>query len=342
MSKKDKRITIYDLAKELNIAPSSVSKALNNSHAISSKIKELVEAKAKELNYKHNTNAANLRRGSSKTIGVIVPRINQTFFSNVIAGIEEVCASQQHSLIICQSYDSYEKEVLAVETLIRQNVDCILISLSLETKLNFHLKEIQKNHIHLIQFDRVDFNLKSHTIENDNLDSAYQAVMHLVGQGYKNIAFLGGPAHLPIYAVRKEGYIKAIKAAGLNLNKDFIVDDAITKEQGKLVSAKFLEMQQPPDAFFCVSDYAALGILDNLKASNLRSPEQIGIVGFANENFTELITPALSSIDQKSFQIGIEAANLYFNYILKTTSSRSYRNIEVKSEIIIRDSSIRL
>ncbi|HEY4198796.1 MAG TPA: LacI family DNA-binding transcriptional regulator, partial [Mucilaginibacter sp.] len=153
--KKNKRVTIYDIAEQVGVAPSSVSKALNDQPNVSKKIKSLVNAKAKELNYIHNTNAANLRRGSSKTIGVIVPKINTTFFSNAIAGIEEACYENNHNLIICQSDESYIKETKAVDTLIHHNVDCILISLSIETGSNHHLQAISDHHITLVQFDRV-------------------------------------------------------------------------------------------------------------------------------------------------------------------------------------------
>ena len=127
-----KRITIYDLAKELGVSASYVSRALNNHPSISEKVKEKVRKKAAELNYKHNSHAANLRQGSSKTIGVIVPHINQNFFSEAIAGIEEVCFENNHSLIICQSHELFKQECLAIDTLIHQNVDCILISVSAE------------------------------------------------------------------------------------------------------------------------------------------------------------------------------------------------------------------
>ena len=149
-----KRITIYDLAKELGISASYISKALNNHPLINEKVKKRVKKKAIELNYRHNSHAANLRQGSSKTIGVIVPHINQSFFSEAIAGIEEVCFKNNHSLVICQSHESFEQECIAIDTLIHQNVDCILISVSAGTRSASHLETIEKNNIALIQFDR--------------------------------------------------------------------------------------------------------------------------------------------------------------------------------------------
>src|SRR3954466_5065060 len=149
-----KRITIYDLAKELGISASYVSRALNNHPLISEKVKEKIKKKALELNYKHNSHAANLRQGSSKIIGVIVPHINQSFFSDAIAGMEEICFLNNYSLIICQSHESFKQECKAIDTLIHQNVDCILISVSAETKSASHLLAVKKSNISLIQFDR--------------------------------------------------------------------------------------------------------------------------------------------------------------------------------------------
>jgi LacI family transcriptional regulator len=168
-----KRVTIYDLAKELGISASYISKALNNHPAISEKIKEVVRKKAVELNYRHNSHAANLRRGSSKTIGVIVPHIDQRFFSDAIAGIEEVCFENNYSLIICQSHESYKQECMAIDTLIHQNVDCILISVSEETQSTAYLETVKKNKIQLIQFDRCIDTLDSYKVLNDNKEASY-------------------------------------------------------------------------------------------------------------------------------------------------------------------------
>ncbi len=343
--KNNKRVTIYDIARELDLAPSSVSKALNDMPNISDKIKFLVKSKAKELNYKHNLNAANLRKGLSSIIAVIVPKINVAFFSNVIAGMEEACFENNHRLIICQTDESFTKEIQAVETLIHQNVDCILISLSLETKSTEHLQEIINNQIELIQFDRVIDAVSCNKIVNDNKDAAYNAVTHLIEQGYKKIAFFGGPDHLKIYLDRKEGYLKAIKEAGLTIPYNYIVQDATTTESAMLCAHELLHFQDPPDAFFTISDYSALGVLKTANSLGLNVPAEIGIIGFANENFTEIITPTLSSIDQNSRKLGKEAASIYFDQLVKQkelkNDTRKFKKRIIKSSLVIRDSSKR-
>ncbi|MEO6550473.1 MAG: LacI family DNA-binding transcriptional regulator [Ferruginibacter sp.] len=339
--KSTKRITIYDLAKELGISASYVSKALNDHPLINEKVKKKVKKKAIELNYRHNSHAANLRQGSSKTIGVIVPHINQSFFSEAIAGIEEVCFKNNHSLVICQSHESFKQECIAIDTLIHQNVDCILVSVSAGTRSASHLQTIEENNIALIQFDRCIHKLDSYKVLNDNKDASYSAVKNLISGGYKKIAFLGGPKHLTIYKNRKEGYLKAIIEEGLNIPADFIVDDVLGKKRSAEVVAELLALPVPPDAFFTVSDYQSLGVLKVAGELGIEIPEQLGIFGFANEAFTEIIKPTLSSVNQKSKELGRHAANIYFNNILKGSNTvKSTEKTEIiKSEIIARQSS---
>ncbi len=337
--KKKKRITIYDIAREVGVAPSSVSKALNDQASISKNIKALVKAKAEELNYIHNSNAANLRRGSTRTIGVIVPKINTAFFSSAIAGMEEVCYQNNHSLIICQSDESYIKETNAVATLIHQNVDCILISLSIETQSTEHLQNIIDHHITLVQFDRVDHTVQSHMVINDNKRAAYKAVNHLIEMGYRKIAFLGGSDNLRIFKDRKEGYIKAIRESDLSIPYNYLVNNALTTERGMQVASELLNSKEPPDAFFTISDYSAFGILKIAISLGLQVPEQVGIIGFSNETFSELISPSLSSVDQKSRKLGKDAAQIYFDSISKESNSVKFRKQIIGTSTIVRNSS---
>lgn len=351
-----KRVTIYDLAKELGISASYISKALNNHPSISEKIKHAVKKKAAELKYKQNAHAANLRQGLSKTVGVIVPHVDQRFFSEAIAGIEEVCFENNHGLIICQSHESFKQECLAVDTLIHQNVDCILISISAETKSSAHLQTVKENNIELVQFDRYLDELDSYIVSNDNEEASYKVVKALIEQGYKKLAFTGGPDHLTIFKKRKEGYLKAIKEAQLIIPYNFIVSDVLSKEKAFEVAMELLTFKEPPDAFFTVSDHQSLGVLQAAESLNIKIPEQLGIFGFANEAFTEIIKPSLSSVDQKSKELGRHAANVYFEKILKyksgkaskkdvakkDTSKKNFEKSEViTSEIITRQSSIR-
>jgi len=346
MSKK--RVTIYDIATELGITASYVSRALNNYPSVNKDIVEMVRKKAAELKYKHNSSAANLRQGSSKTIGVIVPHINQSFFSDAIAGIEEVCFEHNHSLIICQSHESFKKEGLAIETLIRQNVDCIFISISLETQSPTYLEEIIHHDIGLIQFDRsIEYNqgseyTKGYSVTNNNTQDSYNAVKQLIKEGYSRIAFLGGPDHISIYQDRKQGYCNAIRDNGLVLIDDLVVSDVLDEENAFKTAVKLLSTTEPPDAFFVTSDHQSLGVLRAAKQLGISVPDQLGIIGYANEIFTALTTPSLSSIDQHSKSLGRHTANLYFNSFLKNGGNKGRgERLIIQSELIVRNSSKR-
>jgi LacI family transcriptional regulator len=271
-----------------------------------------------------------------------VPRINQNFFSEAIAGIEEACFENNHSLIICQSHERYKQECIAIETLIHQNVDCILISTSAETRSPSFLKEVKDHNIQLIQFDRCIDSLDSYKVLNDNKDVSFAAVQHLIRQGYRKIAFIGGPNHLSVFRDRKEGYLQAIRTNNLNIPEAFIVDNALSRELAMQVATDLLALEVRPDAFFTVSDHQSWEVLKVAKSLNIKVPDQLGIFGFANEAFTEMITPTLSSINQKSKELGKFTANLYFKDILPgNTGTETSKKQIIKSELIVRNSSSR-
>lgn len=336
-----KRATIYDLAKELGISPSYVSKALNNHPSVGEAIRQRVREKAEQLNYKHNSHAANLRRGQSKTIGVVVPHINESFFSDAISGIEEVCFAYDHSLVICQSHESYDKEGKAIETLIHQNVDCILISNSEETTSPDHLRQVRKNHIHVIQFDRCLDSFDSFKVVNDNLTVTYEAVRTLISEGYKNIAFLGGPVRVKTFQDRKDGFIAAVSEANLPIPYNFIVDNVLTRERANQAALPLLRLPYRPDAIFTVSDHQSLGVMDAAGTLGIPIPNELGVFGFADESFTQLVTPSLSTINQHSVELGRKAAELYFQRIYQHSATPATETIVIPSEIRIRQSSRR-
>lgn len=336
-----KRATIYDVAKELDISPSYVSKALNNHESVGEAIRQRVREKAEQLNYKHNSRAANLRRGRSRTIGVVVPHINQSFFSDAISGIEEVCFAHKHSLVICQSHESYEIEGKVIETLIHQNVDCILISIAEETTDTHHLRQIANNKIPVIQFDRCLDSFDSFKVINDNKAASYEAVRSLIREGYRNIAFLGGPVQVKAFQDRKEGFIAAIAEANLSIPYNFIVDNALTRERGKQVALPLLKLPNRPDAIFTVSDHQSLGVMDAAAALGVPIPAELGVFGFADETFSQLVTPSLSTIDQHSVTLGRKAAELYFERIYQQDELPATETIVIPSEIRIRQSSRR-
>lgn len=340
--KSPKRTTIYDIAKKLNLNASSVSRALNKGDNVSEATRQLILQTAKEMNYKHNRLAADLRKGHHQTIGVIVPKINQNFFANIIAGLEQVTYQKGYNLIICQSNESYEKEVECVNTLINQHVSCIIISISADFKDNAHLKSIQDHGIQLIQFDRVSDDLDTFKVLNDNQKASEEAVNHLIEQGYKRIALLEGPQNLNIFRHRKEGYLLALRKHQYPILPELMKENAWTKELGAQATKELLEMPEPPDAIFAsTSDFSALGVLEVASKKGIKVPEELGICGYSNEAFTEITHPSITTIDQYSIDMGKAIANLYFDEIQNGDKPIKPQTISIQPKLIVRSSSKR-
>lgn len=341
--KNKKRTTIYDIAKKLNIAASSVSRALNDSDHVNEETKKLVLKTAAELNYKRNNLASNLRKGESKTIGIVVPRINQNFFANLIAGIEEATYQKGYNLIICQSNEERSKEIKCVNTLINQHVDCIVISLSADSTTDFqHLQNVIDHDIQLIQVDRVAEELETLKVINDNEQASFEAVSHLVEQGYQRIALLEGPQNLDIFRQRKAGYLRAMEKHRKPVIDELILANAWTKELGAEATRKLLSLPEPPDAIFAsTSDFSALGVLEVASDMGIRVPAELGICGYSNEAFTEITHPSITTIDQFSVYMGKTVAELYFQEMDNEDTSTVPKIISIKPKLIVRSSTKR-
>lgn len=337
--KSQKRTTIYDIAKKLNLNASSVSRALSNNSNVSEATRKLILDTAKELNYKQNSLASSLRKGHNQTIGVIVPRINQNYFADVIAGIEEVTYQKGYNLVICQSNESSAREVKCVNTLINQHVSCIVISLSADFEDDKHLQTIREHGIPLIQFDRVAEHLDTFKVLNDNEQASIDAVSHLIEQGYKRIALLEGPQNLNIFRQRKAGYLAALKKYNVPVLPELIKENAWTKELGAESTMELLNLAEPPDAIFAsTSDFSALGVLEVATRMGLKVPEELGICGYSNEAFTEITSPSITTIDQYSVSMGKTIANLYFQEIESSERENSPKIVSIKPKLIVRSS----
>jgi LacI family repressor for deo operon, udp, cdd, tsx, nupC, and nupG len=337
-----KRVTIYDIAQRLNVTASTVSRALSNNGYVNGVTKQLVVKTAAELNYKRNTLASNLRMGQTKTIGVVVPRINQNFFSNVIAGIEEVTYQKGYNLVICQSDELHDKEIKCVNALINQHVDCVVISVSADSFNYDHLQNVIDQGIQLIQFDRVAGELETLKVVNDNEQASFEAVCHLIEQGYKKIALLEGPQNLHIFRQRKAGYLRALQKFSIPVNDAYVVENAWTKELGAAATKKLLGLPHAPDAIFAsTSDFSALGVLEVANDLHIKVPAQLGICGYSNEAFTEITSPSITTIDQFSVDMGKAVANLYFDELGNTDVLAIPKTISIKPKLIVRGSTKR-
>jgi LacI family transcriptional regulator len=307
------KTTILDIARELNITPSTVSRALNDHEAISNATKNAVNKTAEKLQYRHNKVASSLRLGRTKIIGVIIPSAQINFFGSVVHGIEKVASERDYNVLIYQSNEQMSYEQKAVETFLRSRVDGVLASISKDTTDLDHYREIKKRGVPLILFDRANENLGVPIVVIDDYAGAYKATKHLMEQGCKRIAHIGGQQHVSIFVQRLKGYKDALRENNIPVQEELITYGEVSIESGMSCMKKLLALMEPPDGVFAVEDFTALGAMQALKAANKNIPEDVAIIGFANESFGEYLTPSLSTVDQQTIEMGEAAANLFFD-----------------------------
>jgi LacI family transcriptional regulator len=337
-----KKTTIKDIANVLNISAAAVSKALHNDSRISEKTKKAVRQVAENLNYQPNHLASALRSGKSKLVGVIVPRTNSNFFSSVIQNIEEILNKEGYNIIITQSNESYKKECASIDTLLFTQVDGIIASMANETVNLDHFEKIKAKGIPLIMFDRGENDLNVDYVGIDDYYSSHLIVNHLVEQGCKRIAHIGGFKHTRIFNNRIRGYIDALQKHNLPLDKELLLESNLTIEDGRQKMSHLLALNKRPDAVYVAGDYAALGALQVLNESKINVPNEIALVGFGNEPFTGMVTPTISSIHQFSEEIGKKAAETFLSYVDKETIKQTLNKIILNAELIVRESSKRI
>ena len=336
---KKKKATIKDIANVLNISAAAVSKALNNNSRISDKTKKAVRRVAKNLNYQPNHLASALRSGKSKLVGVIVPKTNSNFFSSVIHSIEESLNKEGYNIIITQSNESYRKECDNIDTLLFTQVDGIIASLANETVKLDYFEKIKATGIPLITFDRGEMNLNVDYIGIDDYDSSQTIVNHLVAQGCKRIAHIAGYKHTRIYNNRIRGYIDALEKNKLQFDNKLLIESSLTTEDGRKKMQQLLDLKNRPDAVYVAGDYAALGALQVLIEQKIDIPNEIALVGFGDEPFTSMVTPAITSMNQHPHKIGKVAAETFLKHVKKQKIEQTLNKIIFDAKLVIRNSS---
>ena len=336
------KVTITDIAKELNITPATVSRALSNHPGISFKTKDLVQKTANRLNYKKNSIASSLQSGKTNVIGVIIPSAEINFFGSVVHGIESIANVNGYNVLIYQSNENMEHEAKGIETFLSARVDGILASIAKNTITYDHFLDVKARNIPIVFFDRANDDLGIPSVVIDDYKGAFLATEHLISQGYKRIAHITGAQHISIWRIRLNGYLAALAANNIPFDASLIYVGNISIESGKEAVKHFFENTDPPDAIFAVEDFTALGALKELKDRNIRIPEEVGIIGFANEHFGEHITPALSTIDQQTVLMGKESIKLLLELISGKENHKSkHRKIILEPIPIFRKSSMK-
>lgn len=336
-------ITIKDIARALNLSVSTVSKALRGSHEISEETKKQVLAYAGEHNYKPNPIAQSLKRGRSKSIGVIVCNIDNNFFSQVINGIESVARQKDYNVIITQSRESYEREVANSEHLSSRSVDGLIISLSAETKNVDHLKNLHHKGLPMVFFDRITDEIATHKVIADNQKGAYEATSHLVDQGFRRIATITSSGSLSITQERLEGYKKALEEAGLKPDPRYIKfceHGGMIKEETQQALSELLQLRNRPDAIFTASDRLSTTTLSLLRKLKISIPEEIALVGFTNSISADIFHPSLTAVVQPALEMGQLATDLLIQLIESKRPVTEFKKRVLDTQLDIRDSSL--
>jgi LacI family transcriptional regulator len=337
------KVTIADIARELDLTGATVSRALNNRKGTSEETRRLVQETAERMNYRRDRIAYSLRSGRTNIIGVIIPSAEINFFGSVVHGIESMANQHGYNVLIYQSNEDPEYEKKGIETFLSSRVDGILASIAKETTDFSHYLEIKERGVPLVFFDRANDSLNIPSVVINDYKGAYLATEHLIRQGYKRIAHIAGQQHLKIFKDRLEGYKAALTDYGIMVEDELVYFGNVSIAAGREAIQYLLSLSLPPDAVFAVEDFTALGAVKELKDKKIDIPEAFGVVGFANESFDEHITPSLSSIDQQTVQMGKEAFKLLMELIEDKGDIKVLKRSKVVLEpvTVFRQSSVR-
>jgi LacI family transcriptional regulator len=336
--------TIKDIARELNVSSSTVSRALKDYPGISDDTKKKVKEMAEKLNYRPNAIALSLRKSRSFTIGVIIPEVVHFFFSTVISGIEEVAFARGYNVILTQTNEKLAREKSSIDTMLSNQIDGFLVSYSKETTDFTHFSRLLDQGYPIVFFDRVPEIPGAIHVIVDDYKGAYAATKHLISQGYTRIVHLAGPSNLKISQERSRGYQDALREFGIPFLPELLVECTQgSDEEAKKITSQLLQSLNPrPDAFFANNDLAAVGAMMACKAAGYAVPSDIGIVGFSNWQFCSIVDPSLSSVSQPGFQIGATATEILLDLIEKKIEKENFQpSVVLDTELLIRKSSVR-
>jgi DNA-binding LacI/PurR family transcriptional regulator len=331
-----RHLSLKDLAAELNISISTVSRALKNHPDISPELTRKVQELALLRNYVPNPLAMGLLKQETKMIGVIVPDLVTHFYSSIIAGIEEYAKSRGYFILLASSYESLEKEIESVANLLKARVDGMIVCLSKETDRFDHFTQLIENEIPLVFFDRVCLSELVPCVVVDNKEAVNQIISHFSHNGYKRIAFISGPSHLSISSSRIEGYLAGLKNNGLKFDPELLRSGNMGTEETIQIIKELLSLPDPPDAFFGINDMVIFTVMKELKKRGIKIPEEIGLVGFADEFHATFSSPELTTITHPTREIGIKAAELFFR---KIEDLAFVETITLPTVLVVRESS---
>ena len=335
-----RKVTLKQIAKELDVSISTVSKSLKDSSEISEDTRQKVQAFAKLYNYKPNNIALSLKNRKTKTIGIIIPEIVHHFFATVISGVENVANENGYNVIVCLSDESFDKEVINMEMLANGSIDGFIMSLSKETqqKKDFHhISEVINQGMPVVMFDRVTNDiLCDKVIIDDNL-AAFQAVQTLIDKGLNKIALITTVDYVSVGKLRTDGYIKALQMNDLKVNENLIIKIEDIDQSDELIE-KLIESEKI-DAVFAVNELFAVTAIKAALRKGLRIPEDIAIIGFTDGIISKYSTPSITTVSQNGMKMGGKAAKMLIERLESDDEDdEQYRTEVIETHLVERES----
>lgn len=336
-----RKVTIYDLAQQLNTTASTVSRALQDNPRISAKMRSAVQKLAKELHYIPDPVAHHLRTGKGNVLGIIVPRIDRNFFAAIISAFQQMASKHNYQVIIAASGESKEEEENAVHAMVQKKVDGIAMSLSIESQDVNYESLLEAHNIPLVYFDRVPEKTETDTVCNDNFQVGYDAVTQLYKKGCRKIGHFAGTLNQVSYHERYKGYCKALEDLGLPQHDEWLFKNSVTIEAGTEAAQKILQMENRPDAIFSSGDFPAVTAIDIFRRKGISVPNDIAIIGVANEPFDSFLSTPLASFDLHQQRIGEMAARILLSRLGESDEELQHpAHLIVNHDLILRESAI--
>lgn len=340
MNRRRHLVTIKDIARELKISVATVSRAMRNTYDVSEETRNKVLQKGRELNYRPNFNARGLVNNKSHNIAIILPVITNYYFSTVITGVQSIAYNSDYNIILYVTGESEEREISIARTLSLSSIDGLLVCVTAESEHCDHLKSIAEAGVPVVFFDRVGEMANTSSVTQDDFGGAFMAVEHLIHQGYRKIAHIGGPAGLSFSRERLNGYLAALKKYKLSFSADWVIHSEFSQLSGQVDALKLLQNSKNiPDAIFAVNDRKAIGAMLTLKEQGVRVGKEIGVAGFTNDPMSAIISPGLTTVEEPALEVGKQSCELLLKHITKRNFQP--RKVVLNGKLIVRGSTTR-
>jgi LacI family transcriptional regulator len=339
--KQQKEITIYDIAENLKISAATVSRALSGSKVVSANTRKKISDKAKEMGYRSNNFASNLRTSTTHTIGVLMHELNSTFMLSVLSGIEKVIGQTEYDIIIAHSAESGVKELKNAHNLFHKRVDGLIASLAFDTPDLSHFDEFVNKNIPIIYFDRVEEKSGGTKVIIDNFKAGFEVTQHLIDEGCKRIAHITGNLSRNVYDQRYKGYKAALEKNKMRFDEKLVIINDLKKESCIAAAKQLMQMKQMPDGLFVTGDFGAAICILAFKEAGLKVPEDIAVAGFNNDTISTIVEPKLTTINYSGFTVGETTAQMLINHLKGHINISMTSTIILNADLIIRESSLK-